>query len=103
MANADPAPTAIERFHERADHSAVKAGVLLQKRLDPKIREIGLAERCLAIDSIDLSRAPMLAVQRPKLDENPPCGAHVGAAIFDVFGRDRPFVISLALRFVADL
>jgi CRISP-associated protein Cas1 len=37
MADANLAPTAIERFHERANHPAVKAGVLLQKGLDPEI------------------------------------------------------------------
>ena len=103
MANANLASTAVKRFHERADHPAVKAGVLLQKGLDPEIREIGLAERCFAVNSIDFACAPMLAVQRPELHENPPRGAHVGAAIFDVFGRDRPFVIGLAFCFVADL
>ena len=65
MANANLASAAIKRFHERADHPAVKAGVLLQKRLDPEIREVGLAERCFAVDAIDVPRASMLAVKRP--------------------------------------
>jgi hypothetical protein len=102
MANPNFASTTVKAFHEGADHPAVEAWILLQEGPDAEVRQIGLAKRGLAVNLIDFACASMLSVQRPKLHENSPRGAHVGAAIFDIITRDLAFVIGFALRFISD-